>query len=579
MVSPENPHMLGRRLSSVFAVLITLVLLGGVFVSHRASRDAAILPVPDQVTWAADIAPLIERECLDCHGEDPLAPFTLLSYENAAERAERIVRATSARRMPPWLPGGEHGTFAGERILTDREIELFRAWVEDGAVAGSPTPETLVADEEEVWQPGEPDLVVTLPTYPLAARGHDVYRNLVVEIPVQETRWVEYVELRPGNRTAVHHARVMVDETSSSRQLDEQDLDPGFDGMELTSNATNPDGHFIGWTPGKTRLAPLDGMAWRLEPGTDLVVQLHLRTSGEPQEVTAQVEFHFADEPPTRRPAILVVSSLQIDIPAGATDYAVSNSFTLPVDVDVLSVYPHAHYLGKDLRATALLPNGREIPLIHIPEWDFNWQDDYRFTRPIPLPAGTTIVKEFAFDNSAENPHNPADPPKRVVYGSNSDDEMADLILQVLPRNQADREELIQAQAWQHEAEDMAYMAEIEYGRGVTAFDVGDLDQATRHFQESLQYRADHIGSLVGLAELFVRRADAQSALMIARQGVQMSNRQDARALAALAMAQALGGSMGEARATANEAIARARAIGDSDVIHAVDSRVRALAR
>ena len=113
----------------------------------------------------------------------------------------------------------------------------------------------------------------------------------------------------------------------------------------------------------------------------------------------------------------------------------------------------------------------------------------------------------------------------------------------------------------------------------MTAFDVGDLDQATRHFQESLQYRADHIGSLVGLAELFVRRADAQSALMIARQGVQMSNRQDARALAALAMAQALGGSMGEARATANEAIARARAIGDSDVIHAVDSRVRALAR
>jgi hypothetical protein len=440
-------------------------------------------------------------------------------------------------------------------------------------------PEALVASEEDVWRPGEPDLVVKLPTYPLAAEGHDVYRNLVVEIPVEETRWVEYVELRPGNRTAVHHARMMVDETTSSRELDHEDPGPGFDGMELTSNASNPDGHFIGWTPGKTRLPPLEGMAWRLDPGTDLVVQLHLRTSGEPQDVAAQVEFHFADQPPTRHPAIVVVSSLQIDIPAGATEYEVSNSFTLPVDVDVLSVYPHAHYLGKDLRATALLPNGREVPLIHIPDWDFNWQDDYRFADPISLPAGTTIVKQFSFDNSSENPHNPVDPPKRVVYGSNSDDEMADLILQVLPKNEADREELIQAQAWQHEAEDMAYMAELEHGRGATAFEAGDLDVATRHFQEALQYRADHIGSLVGLAEIFVRRADAQSALIIARQGVLMSNRQDARALAALAMAQALGGATGEARSTAREAISRARANGDPALIEAVELRVAGLAR
>jgi hypothetical protein len=303
-----------------------------------------------------------------------------------------------------------------------------------------------------------------------------------------------------------------------------------------------------------------------------------MRTSGEPQEVAAQVEFHFADEPPRRHPVVLVVSSLQIDIPAGATDYSVSNSFTLPVDVDVLSVYPHAHYLGKDLRATALLPNGREVPLIHIPDWDFNWQDDYRFAEPISLPAGTTILKEFTFDNSAGNPHNPVDPPKRVVYGSNSDDEMADLILQVLPRSQADRDALIQAQAWQHEAEDMAYMAELEYGRGTAAVDDGELDVATRHFQESLQYRADHVGSLVGLAEIFVRRSDAQSALIIARQGVLMSNRQDARALAALAMAQALAGSTGEARATANEAMVRARATGDEAVIEAVRARVGTLA-
>jgi hypothetical protein len=577
-MGPEPQQQTRRRLVSAGAVFAVLVGMGGGVAGIRAGAGEEPTPIPDEVTWATEIAPVIARACLDCHGEDPLAPFALLTYDDAAARADRIARVTSTRRMPPWLPRGDHGTFAGERSLTDREVELFRAWVEGGALAGTEEPEALVAEDGNVWRPGEPDLVVTLPTYQLPAEGYDVYRNLVVDIPVEETRWVEYVELRPGNRAAVHHARMMVDESSSSRDLDGQDPEPGFDGMELASDATNPDGHFIGWTPGKTRLPPLDGMAWRLEPGTDLVVQLHMRTSGEPQEVAAQVEFHFADEPPRRHPVVLVVSSLQIDIPAGATDYSVSNSFTLPVDVDVLSVYPHAHYLGKDLRATALLPNGREVPLIHIPDWDFNWQDDYRFAEPISLPAGTTILKEFTFDNSAGNPHNPVDPPKRVVYGSNSDDEMADLILQVLPRSQADRDALIQAQAWQHEAEDMGYMAELEYGRGTAAVDDGELDVATRHFQESLQYRADHVGSLVGLAEIFVRRSDAQSALIIARQGVLMSNRQDARALAALAMAQALAGSTGEARATANEAMVRARATGDEAVIEAVRARVGTLA-
>jgi hypothetical protein len=430
---------------------------------------------------------------------------------------------------------------------------------------------------ESGWDPGEPDLVVTLPTNRLPAEGHDVYRNLVVSIPVEETRWLEYVELKPGSRTAVHHARMMVDGTSSSRELAAVDPEPGFDGMDMLSNAANPDGHFIGWTPGKTRLPPLEGMSWRLDPGTDLVVQLHLRTSGEEQEVAATVEFHFADEPPSRHPAILVVSSLMIDIPAGATDYRVSNSFTLPVDVEVLSVYPHAHYLGKQLNATAILPNGREVPLIRIPDWDFNWQDDYRFAEPVSLPRGTTILKEFSFDNSADNPNNPADPPRRVVYGSNSDDEMADLILQVLPRNEADRDQLVQAQAWQHEAEDMAYMAESEFVQGREAAERGDLDGATGHFQESLQYRADHVGSLVGLSEIFIRRGDGQSAFVIARQGVLMSNRQDAAALDALAAAHALLGQRSEALAAAEEALDVARTMGDESLVQLIEERIRRL--
>ena len=128
----DTSQLLGRRLGSALAVLLALTLLGMALGSGRGRSDEPP-PIPDVVTWSDHVGPVIARECLDCHGDDPSAPFTLLTYEDAAERADRIVRATSARRMPPWLPQGEHGTFAGERILTEREIELFRALLENQA--------------------------------------------------------------------------------------------------------------------------------------------------------------------------------------------------------------------------------------------------------------------------------------------------------------------------------------------------------------------------------------------------------------------------------------------------------------
>jgi len=264
-----------------------------------------------------------------------------------------------------------------------------------------------------------------------------------------------------------------------------------------------------------------------------------------------------------------------IDIPAGVSDYSVVNSFTLPVDVDVLSVYPHAHYLGKDLRVTAVLPGGREVSLIHIPNWDFNWQDDYRLSEPIFLPAGTTILKEYTFDNSAENPHNPSSPPTRVVYGSNSTDEMADLILQVLPRNSADRRQLLEEQAWKHESEDMTYMAHSEFIQGQALVEAGNLDSATRHFQEALQYRADHVGALVGLSRIFATKGDAQSSVLIARQAVMMSNGQDPSALDVLAAALAMLGQTDEAVGTAEDALQLAQRDADTALADSLEVRIR----
>ena len=551
---------------------VSAVALSAMFGS--TAPEAPNVETLPAVTYATDIAPILSRECVGCHSPGGSAPFSLLTYEDARSRAGPIADATERRVMPPWLPRSEPGTFEGERRLTSDEIGLLRQWAAEGASAGDLS--AMAHQAAEIgWDPGPADLTVKLPTYTVPARGRDVYRNLVVAVPVAETRWVKYVELRPGSRNVVHHARMMVDATSSSRDLAKEEDGSGFDGMDLQSNATNPSGHFIGWTPGKTRLPPLEGMAWRLDPGTDLIVQLHFRTSGAEEQVTAEVEFYFEDEPPTREPAILVISSLMIDIPPGTSDYSAVNSFTLPVDVEVLSVYPHAHYLGKDLRATAILPGGREVSLIHIPNWDFNWQDDYRLTRPISLPAGTTILKEYTFDNSAENPNNPSSPPMRVVYGSSSTDEMADLILQVLPRSSADRQRLLAEQAWKHESEDMAYMAHDEFIQGQSFFEAGNLDGAIRHFQEALQYRADHVGALVRLSRIFTAKGDAQSSLLIARQGVLMSNGQDPYALEALAEALSALGQADEAVEAAQEALRLAELRGDTALADSLGVRIQ----
>jgi hypothetical protein len=304
-------------------------------------------------------------------------------------------------------------------------------------------------------------------------------------------------------------------------------------------------------------------MAWRVDPETDIVAQLHLKTTGREETVQGELGFYFADGPPTRHPAVVVLSSLLIDIPPGEPDWRISNSFTLPVPVDVLSIYPHAHYLGKEMTVTAVRPDGREVELIHIPDWDPDWQDEYRFRDPVRLPAGTVLVQEFSFDNSAANPDNPFDPPQRVVYGSAATDEMAEVILQVLPRNPQEREELLEAQAWQHDAEDMAYLATMELRRGEAELGRGRPERAIPRFQAALQHRSDDVAALAGLARAFAMSGDASSSAFIAERAVQLSDGRDPLALDALAAARAAAGRVAEALELADEALDQARIRAD----------------
>jgi Flp pilus assembly protein TadD len=319
-----------------------------------------------------------------------------------------------------------------------------------------------------------------------------VWRNFVVAPPVAETRYVRTVELRPGSARFVHHALLGIDATRSSRRRDAKDAEPGFGGMDM-GDAQAPDGHLLGWTPGMSPFPGIEGKAWKLDPGTDLVLQLHMIPSGKPETVSPVIGIYFAAAPPVGPPMYLLRldADQMLDIPPGVKDFSVTDSLTLPVDVHVHAVYPHAHLLAKTVEATATLPDGTRQWLIRIPDWDFRWQDVYRYASPVFLPRGSTIAMRYTYDNSTENPRNPSRPPRRVMAGLRSTDEMAHLQLQVLPARAEDALAL-KAALYRHAAMKTPDDPWVHYELGNVSRDAGDRDGAVREYRAALALDPRH---------------------------------------------------------------------------------------
>jgi tetratricopeptide (TPR) repeat protein len=391
------------------------------------------------VTFSRDIAPIVYDKCASCHRAGGPAPFSLLTYRDVRQRASLVASVTEMRFMPPYRATSGAGSFVGQKQLTSGEIALIRQWVSEGATEGDARDLPSRPKFVEGWQLGKPDVVVTIPTpYRLPAGGTDAFRIFVVPLPVNATRYVTGVEFHPGKARVVHHANIRLDRTTGSRELDQRDPAPGYDGL-LARSAVYPDGHFLGWTPGQ--VAPLvnPNLAWRLEPGTDLVVQLHMQPSGADEEVQPEIGLFFGDAPAVETPTILRLGSQGLDIPAGVADHRVDDAYVLPVDVVLHAVQPHAHYRLRQARGTATLPDGSTRILIDIPDWDFRWQHVYRYQEPIALPKGTRVAMSYRYDNGADNPRNPQVPPQRVRWGQRSFDEMGDLWFQFTTVSATDR--------------------------------------------------------------------------------------------------------------------------------------------
>ena len=457
---------------------------------------AATAAVAQPVTYTRDVAPLLSDRCGMCHHPGGSAPFGLLTYADVKRHAGQIATVTANRFMPPWKADPGDGPFVGQHPMSDGEIRLLRRWLDAGAPEGDPRDSAPTRTWTEGWQLGKPDLVITLKQpYTLPAEGTDAFRIFVLPIPVATARFVRGLEFRPGNPRVVHHANIRIDTTPASRRLDEADPAPGYDGL-IARTAIYPDGHFLGWTPGQVApLLPPD-LSWRLDTHTDLVVELHMQPSGKAEQVAPSIGLYFGDSAPTRTPAMLRLGRQNIDIAAGDAAYTVTDAYTLPVEVEVEAVQPHAHYRARDVRGEATLPDGSRKRLIDISDWDFRWQHVYRFVTPLRLPKGTTLSMQYTYDNSAANERNPQRPPVRARWGQRSAEEMGDLWIQVLTKNDRDLELLSHDFRPKVAAEDVkGYEVEIEKHPGdvglhddvaLLYLELGKSAAAIAHFTTSL---------------------------------------------------------------------------------------------
>jgi Flp pilus assembly protein TadD len=289
------------------------------------------------------------------------------------------------------------------------------------------------------WVLGPPDLILEMPEpMQVPAGGTDLFENFILPASLKEARWIRAMEIKPGSPQVVHHANVILDRTASLRRAHPNDWQRGIPGMDIlvdSGDTFEPDSHFLFWKPDSTALIEPEGMPWRLGAGDDLILNMHLKPTGKVESVRARIGLYFTDKPANEHPMLLQLEhDTAINIPAGDAAFVIEDELKLPIAVDVLGIYPHAHYLGKRMEGWATLPNGERRWLILIKDWDINRQSVYRFATPVSLPRGAVVHMRYTYDNSAANVRNPNTPPIRVRAGNRSVDEMGHLWLQVLPR-------------------------------------------------------------------------------------------------------------------------------------------------
>lgn len=425
-------------------VAFTIAICYGQLDSARANNPN-LAEVP---TYARDVALILNNNCIECHRAGGIGPFSLQSYEDARAKANAIVGATADRFMPPWRAKAGYGEFRNEKILSDRQIATLKAWAEAGAPSGDlatlePAPIVLNSS----WRLGQPDRVFAMPeAFEVPATGDDIYRYFVLDGAILENKTVVAIDFQPGDSTVVHHANFFIDYKGRGRKLDAEDPLPGFS-TKKTGGFMDYDGAGAigGWAPGVDPYQLPPGIGMYLQKGGDIVIEIHYHLSGRATSDRSFLGLYFAKQPVRKYIEGLIIGTQELDIPAGERNYWRHFGMDVPATMELVDISPHMHYLGREMKAIATLPDGTEKPLICIPDWDLGWQNTFVYRNPVHLPAGSRIDAWFRYDNSSQNRANPNSPPVDVKWGWQSTDEMSEIYLGVVPKNFADSPKILAA--------------------------------------------------------------------------------------------------------------------------------------
>ncbi|HVT95639.1 MAG TPA: cytochrome c [Bryobacteraceae bacterium] len=398
---------------------LILALLGA------ASAFAATGSTNGSVTFYKDVLPVLQNHCQECHRPGEIGPMPLFTYDNVRPWAKAIKSAVATRKMPPWPADPHYGKFANDRHLSDADIHTLVSWADHGSPAGeekdAPPPRKWV----EGWGIGEPDLVFQLAKpYPVPESGTVEYTYMVIPTHFTKDTWVTKAEVRPTDRSVVHHVIAFLRPPGSKWLADAK---PGEfyvpDKSQKGKVEGQPSELLVGYAPGLPPAILPDGTAKLVPAGTDIVLQLHYTPNGKPTLDQTKVGIVLAKAPPAEREMTLSAINSRFVIPPGDPNTEVTSDFTLHHDVRLIAVMPHMHLRGKDFKYTLAYPDGRKDEILQVPRFDFHWQLFYYLQDPLPLPAGTRIDCVAHFDNSANNPYNP-DPTKEVRWGDQTWEEM-----------------------------------------------------------------------------------------------------------------------------------------------------------
>ncbi|NOT64053.1 MAG: hypothetical protein HOP19_27890, partial [Acidobacteria bacterium] len=390
-------------------------------------------------TYNKEVVRLLQKHCQSCHHAGDIAPFSLTNYQETRRWAAAIREQVITKEMPPWKPQPGCGDFKDARSLTQDEINTFTAWIDGGSPEGNTADAPPPVQFTEGWPQGKPDFIASLPEVFTPPLGKDTYRCFSIPTAsLRGDRWIQGLDVQPGNRKIVHHVIAWSDPQGKSVALDQRDAGPGYKcfgspGFPITLTQQDIlEGNsplLGGWAPGSRGYFAPEGIGTKLPSSANarVVLEVHYHPTDNLESDRTSVGFYFAQKPVDQPMLPLLVVNQNFAIPAGAKNHPVNASLTVPLGLTgkLIGITPHMHLLGQTIKVTTTVPGGQPQCLVNIPKWDFNWQGSYLYQQPIPFGANTRLDLSCTYDNSTDNPYQPNSPPKIVGWGEETTDEMA----------------------------------------------------------------------------------------------------------------------------------------------------------